>query len=73
MRVIITCEFTPLQLDQIEFRLDQIINQFGDTAGVWPQRCDALQDAAEIIHGLRGALWEQSAVWEQVCHEISAT
>jgi hypothetical protein len=59
VKVVIVCEFTPRELDEIEFRLDQIINQFGDTPGVWPPRCDALQDAAEIIQGLRGALWEQ--------------
>jgi hypothetical protein len=58
MKVVIVCEFTPHELDLIEYSLGAVVTQFGGEAGVWPQRCDALQDACEIINGLRNAIWQ---------------
>jgi hypothetical protein len=55
MRTQIECDFTPAELDQIEFGLSQTLLHLDGNA--FPVRADAVQDALEIICGLRAAIW----------------
>jgi hypothetical protein len=63
MRLTIECDFTPAQLDQIEFGLGQTLLHLDGNA--FPVRADAVQDALEIVCGLRSTLLQTRDKWRQ--------
>jgi hypothetical protein len=56
MKFTIDCDFTPAALDQIEFGLVQTLQHLDGNA--FPIRADAVQDALEIVCGLRSVIWQ---------------
>jgi hypothetical protein len=56
MKITVECDFTPAALDQIEFGLSQALLHLDGNA--FPIRADAIQDALEIVCGLRSSIWQ---------------